>query len=418
LIYTLNTLFIEGLGINYKLVLDQEVFKNATCAKLNYSTTSIENCLQILPHSILFDFGIKDYVVEVNSHSPYEKIFFKNSNSKIPFDLFGAAFWLLTRYEEYLPHKIDMYNRFNFKSSLAYQYSFIDTALVNKWLYELKRILLNVYPDLKFKTRQYTFLSSIDVDNVFKYRFKGFVRTLAGYVSDIYSKKFDSIKQRTQVILKKKKDPFDCYAFLIETHYELNIEVIYFFLLGDYGVNDKNHSANNLYFQTLIKEIADYSMVGIHPSYGSRNDLHQLKIEVNRLSNITHKTIRKSRQHFSVLNFPETYKALLQAGVTEDYSMGYTNYNGFRASYCYPYKWYNLEDEQITPLVIYPFCIAENTVIHFATKNNKGFLEIVTPIINEVKNYNGLLVSIFHNDTFTNEMKKTYIEFLKIVMVL
>jgi hypothetical protein len=389
------------------------IFINTPAPKLNYSDNEIENCLQIIPHSILFDYGIKDYLIEVNTQPQFEKLFFKNSNGKIPFDLFGASFWLLSRYEEYLPHKIDTFYRFNYKSSLAYQYSFIEKALVNKWLEELKQLLIKNYPELQFKKREYNFLSSIDVDNVYKYKHKGFVRTLAGYVSDLFSKKFDSIKQRTQVIFKKKKDPFDCYQFLIDTHNQLNIEAIYFFLLGDYGENDKNHSASNLYFQTLIKEIADYSMVGIHPSYGSRNNLQQLKVEVSRLSGITHKNIRKSRQHFSVLNFPETYKALLQSGVTEDYSMGYTNYNGFRSSYCYPFKWYNLEDEQITALTVYPFCIAENTAIYYASKYNKDFLELVSPLVDEVKKYNGHLVSIFHNDTFTDELKKTYVEFLK-----
>ncbi|MDX2172258.1 MAG: polysaccharide deacetylase family protein [Bacteroidota bacterium] len=395
------------------MVNDLAAFINTPSPKLNYSDVEMENCLNIIPHSILFDYGIKDYLIEVNTHPQFEKLFFKNSNSQISFDLFGASFWLLTRYEEYLPHKIDKFHRFNFKSSLAYQYSFIEKALVNKWLEELKKILLICYPDLQFKKHSYVFLSSIDVDNVYKYKHKGFVRTIAGYVSDLFSKNFDSIKQRTLVIFKKKKDPFDCYQFLIDTHKQLNIEAIYFFLLGDYGMNDKNHSATNLYFQTLIKEIADYGMVGIHPSYGSQNNLQQLKVEVSRLSSITHKTIRKSRQHFSVLNFPETYNALLQAGVTEDYSMGYTNYNGFRASYCYPFKWYNLEDEQITPLTIYPFCIAENTAIYYANKENKAYSDLVNPLINEVKKYNGLLISIFHNDTFTDEMKKVYLKFLE-----
>ena len=157
-----------------------------------------------------------------------------------------------------MPHKIDKHNRFNFKSSLGYQYNFIEKPLINKWLQELKNLLVGLNNSLSFKPRNYNFISSIDVDNVFKYKYKGFVRTLAGYVSDVFYKNFDSIKQRNKVIFKNQKDPFDCYRFLIDSHKLLNIESIYFFLLGDYGVNDKNHSATNLNFQTLIKEIADY----------------------------------------------------------------------------------------------------------------------------------------------------------------
>jgi hypothetical protein len=405
-------LLTGALGLEVVSCFDLEEFTNSTLPKINYSDTKLENCLNIKPHSILFDVGIKDYPIEVNNHQQFLKIFFKNSSSKIPFDLFGASFWLLSRYEEYLPFKTDKHNRFNYKSSLAYQYDFIHKPLINLWLIELQVCLAEIFPLLKFKENSYTFISTIDIDNAFKYKHKGFVRALAGYVTDVFSKDFVSFKLRLKVILGKKKDPFDCYDFLIDTHRKLDIKAIYFFLLGDYGPNDKNQSATNLPFQALIKNMADYSIVGIHPSYGSTSKMQQLKVEISRLSNIIHKPITSSRQHFSMLNFPETYHHLLQAGIEQDYSMGYTNLNGFRASYCYPYKWYNMENEMLTPLTINSFCIAENTLTYYSRKENKNIMELALPIINEVKKYNGQLISIFHNDTFSDKMKTFYLEFL------
>ena len=178
------------------------------------------------------------------------------------------------------------------------------------------------------------------------------------------------MRQRMRIILGKEKDPFDCYDFLIDAHKQTTTKALYFFLLGDYGPNDKNHSSSDLRFQSLIKHLADYSMVGVHPSFGSNNNLRQLKVEVSRLGNITHKLITKSRQHFSMLKFPHTYKDLLQAGVFSDYSMGYTNYNGFRSSYCYPYKWYSLDIESVSSLTIHSFAITENNLL--ANKDRKS----------------------------------------------
>lgn len=400
----------EGLGLDYKHTCNQEEFENSSLPKINYSAGELKDGLYIKPHGILFDHGIRDYPIEVTTCEPFLKIFFKNSTTQVPFDLFGAAFWLLTRYEEYLPHKTDNYNRFHYRSSLAYQYGFLHIPIVNLWLQELKSILQVKYPDIIFKERAYSFLASIDIDNAYKYKFKGFVRTLAGFVSD---RNISKMLQRLRIIFNKEKDPFDCYDFLIQAHKQKEIAAIYFFLLGDYGPNDKNHEASNLNFQVLIKHLADYSMVGIHPSFGSNNNQHQLKVETNRLSNITHKTITKSRQHFSVLRFPSTYRDLLQAGILMDYSMGYPNFNGFRASYCHPYKWYNLELESPNALLIHPFCISEVTLLSDSQKENRSLLELAQPIINETKKYNGQLISIFHNDLFTEEMKKFYEEFLK-----
>ena len=397
----------EGLGLVYSITNDKVFFENSDLPKINYSDKSIENSLQIKPHTILFDHGIRDYHLEVKNSERFYKVFFKNNLSEIPFDFFGASFWLLTRYEEYLPFKADNYNRFNYRSSLAYQYDFIQVPLVNIWLNEVKNVLLSHFPSLEFNTRNYTYLSTVDIDNAFKYKYKGFVRTLAGIISD---RNFKKLVERFSIIMGKKTDPFDCYNFLIETHKKSNIQAIFFLLLGDYGVNDKNHSASDLRFQSLIKHLSDYSTVGIHPSFGSNQNIQQLKIEISRLGNITHRLITKSRQHFSMLTFPKTYQELLQAGIYADYSMGYTNYNGFRASYCFPYKWYSLDIESISALTIHSFCISENTLLE--SIKNETLLQQSLPIINEVKKYKGEMISIFHNNNFNEELKKFYLEFL------
>lgn len=411
--FIISNLLEDGLGLNIQVTNDLDEFKESYLPRINYSGNDIEECLNIEPHIILFDYGVKDYSIEVNNNLQFSKIFFKNDNLEIPFDIFGASFWLLTRYEEYLPHKSEQFNRFHYTSSLAYQYDFLHYPLVNVWLNQLKKILQKLNPDLLFKERKYNFVSTIDIDNVFKYKNKGFVRTMAGYISDLLINNREGIKSRTSIVFNDTKDPYDCYDFLIDTHKTLNIKAIYFLLLGDYGMNDKNHSASDLRFQALIKHLDDYSSVGIHPSYGSNNNLQQLKIEINRLANITHRQIGKSRQHFSMLQFPKTYQALLQGGINEDYSMGYTNINGFRASYCYPFKWYSLEDEHQTNLLIHSFCITENTLQVEAKKQNTDFLKLADPFINEVKKYHGEFIPVFHNDTFDEKMQKDYIEFLK-----
>ncbi len=403
--YALSIFLLKGIGIQFNTTTDADYFNTYEGLKLNYSNINLNANIQIIPHSILFDYGIKDYPIEVKQSKQFYKYFFQTSKLTIPFDLFGAAFWLLTRYEEYLPHKIDKYQRFSYKNSLAYQYDFIEMPIINFWLDEFKNILIqNFNFKISFNSNKYQFLSSIDIDNAYKYKHKGFVRTLAGFVTDIKYKK--NIAERLKVIFNKKRDPYDEYDFLIEIHKKYNINCIYFFLIGDYGINDKNHSATNLNFQSLIKRIADYSMIGVHPSYGSKDKLQQIKIEINRLSNITHKTIRKSRQHFSILSFPKTYNQLLQASIIEDYSMGYTNCNGFRASYCLPFNWYNLTEEKTTELTVYPYCISEVTLFQKATNNN--IVEVYKQIINQVKLYNGFNCIIFHNDTFNNSTKQLY----------
>jgi hypothetical protein len=412
--YVFSVLLGGVLGSEVIYTDNEAEFKQSDLPKINYSAKTFDACLNLVPHSLLYDYGIKDYATDVQNHPVFLKVFFKTPGKDLPFDIFAAAFWLLSRYEEYLPHKTDAFNRFHYKSGLAWQNDFLHFPLVNHWMCELEKMLKNLFSGINFQKRDYNFISSVDVDNAWKYKHKGFVRTVAGYFSDLLKRDFEGMKLRTSIILNKTKDPFDCYDFLIGTNNRYGVSSLYFFLLGDYGVNDKNHSANNLGFQSLIKHMADYSPVGIHPSYGSTNNLHQVRVETSRLSAIMRREVFASRQHFSILKFPQTYQQLIQAGIHDDYSMGYTNMNGFRASFCYPYKWYNLDEELTTGLTIHPFSISENTVEFYAKKNDREFIELVKPVVNEVKKFGGELVSIFHNNNFTEKMRRCYVEFVEL----
>ena len=397
--YILNILLKDVFGLDYIITQNPVQFEQSEAPKINYSAQKFtRDGIKIAPVSVLFEYGIKDHLIEVNNHKEFNKYFFK-SNGDLPFDLPAASFWLITRYEEYLPFKQDKYNRFDVKNSLAFQYDFMEVPLVNLWIEQFKKIILVRYPDLKFREHRFSYLSTVDVDNVYKYKYKGIMREAGGYFKSMLTRNFKEIKERTEVVLNKKQDPFDSYEFLLEVQKKNDLNVLYFFLLGDYGVNDKNHPANNKDFQVLIKHLADYAKIGIHPSFKSNDNLNQLKVEVNRLANIAHREIKNSRQHFAILKFPETYQALLQTGVTADYSMGYGNYNGFRASFCIPYNWYDLDAEQETPLIIHPFCIIETTLRFTNKATETTAMQFAKPIMDEVKKYGGELVTIIHNDT-------------------
>jgi hypothetical protein len=418
--YILNIIFKDVYGIDYTLTQSKEEFENSELPKLNYSIQRFHSGLKISPAPILFEYGVKDHLIEVNSHPQYFKLFFKNSGNEIPFDILAASFWLLGRYEEYLPFKPDELNRFDIKNSLAFQYDFIQIPLVNLWLEEFRKLLQAKF-SFRFKQHQFKYISTIDVDNAYKYKYKGLMRSLGGYLKSIIKYNPAEIRERNDVLFGDSTDPFDSYEFLLKNKEENKINILFFFLLGDYGVNDKNHPANNKNFQALMKHLADYAKIGIHPSYRSNNNLNQLKIEINRLTNITHKEIVNSRQHFGVLKFPETYQSLLQAGISHDYSMGYGNYNGFRAGFCMPYNWYDLDAELETGLIVHPFCVIETTLKYNNSASPETAIKFAKPYIDEVKKYNGELVSIFHNDTLGTVpawmgWKKVYQDFVNEVL--
>ena len=388
-----------GFEISYTTNLPE--FITYEGAKLSYSDSAIQTEINITPHTLLFEKGIKPQNISISSWNTIP-VLFKNSNAHIPFDIFAASFFLLSRYEEYLPHIADNYNRFEADSSIAFQNNFLHLPVVNLWAIELKNLLRVKYPSLEHKENTYNYISTIDIDNAWAFKHKGVMRTAGAFLKSISSQNFRDIKERAFTLLGKMHDPYDTYDYLLSIQKKYDLHMIYFFLLGNYGVNDKNISANNPKFQALIKHLGDYAETGIHPSFGSNSHAEQVKIEVNRLSAITHKYIIKSRQHFLKLHLPETYKNIIQCGIQQDYTMGYASKVGFRAGVCSPFKWYDLDADEETSLSIYPFCVMDGTLKTYMKLNQEQAIAQCAGLIRQIKEVNGTCITLWHNETISN----------------
>src|SRR5690606_19751754 len=145
---------------------------------------------------------------------------------------------------------------------------------------------------------------------------------------------------RWAVWTKSGQDPFEVYEYLKE-HQEQHGAVQYFILMGDRTKLDRNFHWKNHAFSALIKKLAGYSDIGIHPSSLAYKNLSTLKEEKQRLESIIDQNVDKSRQHYLLLNLPKTYRELISAEIKEDYTMGFHDLPGFRAGTSKRFDWYD-----------------------------------------------------------------------------
>jgi len=416
--YIFTTIFTDVLNIPLDFTDDVAYFNNADIPKINYSNNKIDNELFFQSSSILYETGIKEQNINVFENNGNKCFFRVGKESYLPFDPFSASFYLISRYEEYLPHIRDEHDRFTSSESIAFQHQFLTIPLVNIWANEIAQIIKNKFPEFILPKQQFKFLSTIDIDNAYSYRNKGFVRTVGGFLKSIKEKDFQA---RIDVLIKGKKDPYDTFKYQFELHKKFNIKPLYFFLLGDYGVNDKNIPVKSKSFQSLIKGIADYYETGIHPSYASNRNIKMLAKEIKRLQEITHRNITKSRQHFLKLHLPETYQNLIDNDIVSDYTMGYADKCGFRASICSPYYFYNLDTETTTKLKIFPFTVMEATYMYYEKCSPEIAIQQINELIKTVKKVNGTFISVWHNESFSDEgiwkgWKSVYEKMLKVAL--
>ncbi len=401
--YIFNLIIKDILGLDFVLTENEAEFKESDKPKLSYTLNPIVDEVYFASRNLLFENGITEQNISVFEYNS-QKVFFSTGKlSSLPFDVFAASFYLVTRYEEYLPHIRDEHDRFDAKNSLAFANDFLQKPLINIWAKWIKEILQKKYPNLIFAQKKYSFISTIDIDNAYAYKEKGFTRSVGGYLKSISKFDLSEIKHRSKVLFGFEKDPYDTYDFQLEMLKQYKFKSIYFFLLGDYGVNDKNLPIESKKFQALIKMLGDYAEVGIHPSYGSNKNKDQLKKEVLRLSKVLHKDVTKSRQHFLKLTLPETYRNLIDLDITDDYTMGFASQVGFRASICTAFNFYDLDMELETKLKIHPFAIMEGTLKYYMKVSPQDAMNYIKPLIDEVKSVDGEFMSLWHNDSLNNQ---------------
>jgi peptidoglycan/xylan/chitin deacetylase (PgdA/CDA1 family) len=404
-------------SVNFTSKIDEFVAHNGP--KLSYTKAPLGNEFFIKSNDLLFEQGVNDLDINIQKWEDVPCFFATNLKSSIPFDIFAASFYLISRYEEYLPHVKDIHGRFTAEQSMAFKYGFLEKPVVDIWAYKFLAMLLEKFPDYNCKTRAYTFISTVDIDNAFAYKHKNLVRTIGGFFNDLLKFKLVEIWNRFTVIWNLKRDPFDTFESILRLKNEYNVKTIFFFLIGDYSTFDTNVSASKTKYKLLIKEMVDYARVGLHPSYFTMQDAALLKKEKERLENITNTPVTRSRQHYLRFSLPETYQNLIDLEVEEDYSMGYASTVGFRASTCTPFYFYDLDFEIQTPLKIFPFALMDTTLNDYMKLTSKQSLGRIRDLKNEVKAVNGTFITLFHNESLSNYLrwrgwKRLYESMLKI----
>ncbi len=303
--FIMNVVFTEHLGISYRLTESISDFGSANC-RISYAPQPIADEIFIWQHALLRENDIKQQIIEPEL-SENEIIFFQSpvARSIVPFDIFSFAFYLLSRYEEYLPHKKDKYNRFPGTESMAYRFGFLQKPLVDIHILKLAQKLQEAIPGLEFKTKQPEYIATYDIDNAYAYKHKGIIRTWGGLLKALLRLDWKELAGRIPVLLNIKQDPFDSYQYIKALQLKYQLKTYYFILFSEKGKYDRGLNPQNKSFIQLLKQLDKAGEVGTHPSFASASDKEKLKIEIDGLSSVLQKKVTFCRSHFLLLNIPE-----------------------------------------------------------------------------------------------------------------
>jgi hypothetical protein len=398
--YSCRLLFETILGDEVALYTDKDEYHKNKGVRINYSAREDVEGLPLKPHPLLFETDIKVQAIEVFEWDSL-KVFFEVKDSFLPFDIFAASFYLVSRYEEYLPGKRDRHQRFLSRNSLANQHRFLEKPLVNCWTLKMAGIIEEEFEGFSFVRPKFCYQPTIDVDNAWAFKNKGFLREFASGFKDISMGRVRLLMLRLAVLMGLKKDPYDTYEFIHETFGRYQLKPVFFVLLNKKGRYDRSLSHKNKNFRRLICSLSKWAEVGIHPSYESNLKFNQLEKETARLESILGHKVRQSRQHFLKISMPKTYRRLFENGIEADYSMGFACRPGFRASICTPFYFFDVVENKPTPLKIVPFQVMDVTLRNYRGLSAGDALKKIKTLLAETASVGGTFVSVWHNESLS-----------------
>ena len=350
--------------------------------KFSYTNQKLSNEFFVQSNSLLFEQGVREQDIKISRWQTTPIFFPCNEESSIPYDIFAASFYMLSRYEEHIPHLKDDMNRFYTSGSLAGKHKFANKPVVDMWARQFLDNFSVVFPETLVNPPKVRLQTILEVPEAYAYKSKSMLRTLVESGFDFFNLRFVKLFERFAVRLSFRPDPLDTYYSWIDLHQKHKIPTKVMFMFARPSANDRNISIFKRRFLERIKDVADYVPTSILASYQSTDQPSLLQIEVKRLSEIIHHPLRDIRQHLIRLRFPTTYDYFAKLGFVNDYSLQFVDYLGYRAGTGFPFQFYNLSKEQRSNLFIHP------VVAHEAILRSKRYPRIARRLLEQCKTYN------------------------------
>ena len=333
-------------------------------------------------------------------------------------DLIASTYFLISRYEEYINPNTnrDTHGRYIGKLSIPAKANFIHRPIIEEYS-ELLRKLLS--PNLANTSEKSDItLSPIpqqinhiylthDVDSITNYR------RLRGLIGGILRR--ENITTILKSLININNDPAYTFPWILNQDNLLSTATQIYFIKATRqpsGFDRPSYNLTGKNFKYLIKEILKSSpntIFGLHASYKSGDTPDVIPDEQRLLQYaIENQQVTTSRHHYLRSLQPEDMESLIDAHITDDYTMGYADIAGFRLGTCRAVRFINPKTKRLSSLTLHPLTMMDCTLTHenYMGLSYKESLQYAKNLIYETKKYNGDLCLLWHNTIFTEKDHK------------
>jgi hypothetical protein len=371
-----------------------------------------------------------EYNVPVIFGNNETELLINQKTIKIPIDIFGSSFFMITRYEEVINNnQVDIHGRFPAYLSFAALEGFLERPIIDEYIEILWFAIKSSWPSLSRKVKTNLLQITCDIDSLYDLN-SSFIGFAKGFTGDIIKRKspqtaLKNIKKRFNALngVFEKGSHYQNIKWLMDVNEKEGNSVLFYVLTGGTHFLDGNYNFTDKYIVRVLREIIDRGhKIGIHPSYITSNNPDQLKFEVDRFLNFMDKwkiSISElySRQHYLKWDAITSAIILDKLGIDNDSTLGYADKPGFRCGTSRSFSMYDLLNRRKLNLTQTPLVLMETSVFspeYLGLGNNINALEYMKNIKNNSLKLSGKFTLLWHNSSFSDsESYNFYKEIIK-----
>lgn len=339
-------------------------------------------------------------------------------------DIFGSAFFMLSRYEELVTLDRDSHNRFPAWASTADKAGFLDRPIVNEYLEIFWGCISLLWPFLQRKKQSSENFITCDVDWPFNpayYFFKSMIKVTAQKIIKEYAL-ISAVKILSKFCLNKLgvkiKDEFrENLSWMMDVNEQAGNKIAFYFITYNTSPLDTVENFDSLKMRLLFKEISSRGHeIGIHPGYETFNNSVNFDKTVKKLKRILiEEGVQQEkiggRQHYLCWSPVQTALLWEKHQLEYDSTLAFADKSGFRCGVCYEFTMYDTLNRKPFKLKQRPLLVMECTVIA-SRYEGLGYSEESLARFNlfkkRAKMFNGTFTLLWHNSYFEHKKDKEF----------
>ena len=293
-------------------------------------------------------------------------------------DIVYAAFFFISRAEEMINPRRDRHGRFLAGYSVLGQANRLQTPLLDQYAQTLMECLNLPMPAAGFDRIYLTH----DIDSISQYRH------LRGAMGGLLRGKWQQVKAACRNIYD---DPLYTFPWIIKQDAEVPQAKIIFFVkhTRGRGYDYPQYNLRGHDWLRLRNRLRVYgAQLGLHSSYYGY---------IPR----TVKGMTAQRSHYLRCSIDQMQR-LADAGITDDFTMGFADQAGFRLQTTRAVRWINPKTITLTSLTLHPLMIMDNTLIqaNYMHLTEDESFALCKQLIAQVRTYHGDICLLWHNSSF------------------